>query len=720
MRLFDRVARRPLRFVSAFDTLEPRDLLTGGGSLTVPLDPALDQFGDQILTVMAYGTDGTKASFGIFDTGASAVTFSADDQALFQFLADGAGIPIKVPGGAAADGIGGSIVGDVSEPGTIVADGMHASKLSFDKDGFPVFGMSFDTAVSTSNIQGFVGTATGSPDMPTITGTPLLVKSIDHPAGLAAMVDMTGEKLDFSDIAPGLVIPMPDVHFVDPASTLTSIAGSTDPVKIPLLPYGNDNYADPGDAITESANEIIPGVSVVNTAATLPSQNFLVDTGAQLSVISTAAAVALGLDLAHPETTITVQGVAGSQDVPGFTIKDLVLPRTDGGTIHLTNIPIYVLDVAPAIDGILGMNAFDTADKVLFNPYDPAGASLSVTYFTNPNRDTGLGSGGQLGAILGKSNKAILSAIHGHSLPGFEAKATATIDLSPTVPNPVFGQTETLSVTLPRDAKGTVTVFDGMKTVGTFPVTQGKAAVPLNRLSTGQHAFNIHYSGDARYLGSTSKVLYLTVARNGVGVSLTSLQPHAVVGQMVTVVAVVAAAAPGAGVPTGSVVFVDGATVIGSAALNNGAAVLALPFGTVTSHTLRAVYVGDVNFTALASPAVTETVDAAATTTLLSYKAVSVGAGKKAVLSYQFTFQLSAASPGAGVPSGMLVLHVGSASFAAKSLNGGAIMTFAAKVVKGARIYATFLGESRFLASNSATLVIGGKGPKRLSLGLVK
>ena len=515
MGLLHRIARRPRRFMSGFDTLESRALLAGGGSLTIPLDPTLDQFGDQIMTVMGYGTDGTQASFGIFDTGASAVTFSADDQALFQFLTGGAGIPIKTPGGASADGIGGSIVGDVSAPGTIMADGMHASQISFDQYGFPVFGMTFDTAVSTSGIQAFVGTATGSPDLPTITGTPLLVKSPEHPAGLAAKINMTGATLDFSDVVPGLVLPMPDVHFVDPATTLTSIAGSTDPVKIPLVPYGNDNYANPGDLITESTNQIIPGVSVVDASASLSGQNFLVDTGAQISVISTAAAAALGLDLANPETTITVQGVAGSVTVPGFTIKDLVLPRTDGGTIHLTDIPVYVLDVAPGIDGILGMNAFDTADQILFNPYDPTGASLSVTYFTNPNRNSSFVTGGALAALSGTSNMSILlNTIHGHSLPGYAGNAIATSDVSPTTPAPAFAQPETLSLTLPPEAKGTTTLLDASKTIGASTPAQGQSAIASNSLSKGRHTSKINDLGDAKSLGSTSKVLTLAVAQD--------------------------------------------------------------------------------------------------------------------------------------------------------------------------------------------------------------
>ena len=81
MRLSSQKTRRPRRFFSGYEMLETRQLLTGG-ALTIPLDPTLDQFGDQIMTVMGYGTDGAKASFGIFDTGAS---FEAGDVQVDSF-----------------------------------------------------------------------------------------------------------------------------------------------------------------------------------------------------------------------------------------------------------------------------------------------------------------------------------------------------------------------------------------------------------------------------------------------------------------------------------------------------------------------------------------------------------------------------------------------------------------------------------------------------------
>src|SRR5262249_7993378 len=115
-------------------------------SVTVPLDPVLDQFGDQVATVQLYGDPTTTGDpgrislGGIFDTGASAICFSAEENELWF----SSPIPIKVPGGAVAGGIGGEITGDVSQPDTIVADGFHVADLSFDQFGFPIFSANLD------------------------------------------------------------------------------------------------------------------------------------------------------------------------------------------------------------------------------------------------------------------------------------------------------------------------------------------------------------------------------------------------------------------------------------------------------------------------------------------------------------------------------------------------------------------------------------------------
>lgn len=400
-------------------------------NIVVPLDPGLDQFGDQIATVQAYG-DASRTTFSIFDTGASAVTFSPDDQDGFAFL--GNPIPIKVPGGAIAGGIGGTVVGDVSQPGKIITNGMHAVTFSFDDFLNPFsFDLTGDALQTDSNIQVFVGTADGSPELPTITGTPVLNPvPVTHSGGMAAKVDMQGFAFDLTSLIDGLVLPMPDLHFVDAGTTLPQPVDTTTtaPVYLPLDFLGEDNHTDPGDLITVSPSPMDNHVTLINNATvpaptTAADKHFLLDTGAQLSVVSTDLAQEIGFDLAHPEFNITVGGVGGQVDIPGFLLSELDLPTTDPGTlVQFTNVPIFVLDVDPAIDGILGMNLWNTAQTLLYDPFNSGGSRLGVTFFTDPNRGLDQVDPSTLAVLQGIGLASFVGTFSDHDVPGFKPQVT--------------------------------------------------------------------------------------------------------------------------------------------------------------------------------------------------------------------------------------------------------------------------------------------------------
>jgi hypothetical protein len=338
------------------------------------------------VTVQAYG-DYTRTVFSHFDTGVGTVSFSFADQDKLSNP-----IPTKTPhGGAVARGIGGPVTGDVSNAGKILADGMHAVSILYGPWGYPVISINFSSsAANTPGVQAFIGTDTGSVDLPTLTGTPILNPSTSNPNGLAALIDIKGITLDFSFLESGLFVPVSDLTFVAPGTSLAAESGTTNPVRVPLISFGGDNHLNPGEKVTESYSSLQPEVALSNGNVSLNHQHFLLDTGAQMSVISTAEAQALGLDLNHPTTSITVQGVAGeAQQVPGFTIDELKLPLADGGTLSFTHVPIYVLDLANNLDGLLGMNLFNSAASMLYDPFGSAGSSLQLTFFTNPDRNLG-------------------------------------------------------------------------------------------------------------------------------------------------------------------------------------------------------------------------------------------------------------------------------------------------------------------------------------------
>src|SRR5207244_12388623 len=97
--------------------------------------------------------------------------------------------------------------------------------------------------------------------------------------------------------------------------------------------------------------------------------------------------------------------------------------------------------------------------------------------------------------------------------------------------------------------------------------------------------------------------------------SLTSYTTLSRSGQSATFTATIAAVSPGAGTPTGTVNFLDGATVIGTGTLSAGVATFSTGALSVATHSITAAYQGDGNFLTSTSTAVSQVVNKASTTT---------------------------------------------------------------------------------------------------------
>ena len=368
--------------------------------LEIELIPELDLFGNQIEVVQGYQWGGDMAlAFGIYDTGASVLTLAATDRAFFEL--QGATVPVKVPGGAQADAIDGVVIGDVSMPMTFWADGLHAVSISWSSSWEMEFTYDLSGGATVSGVQVFLGTDDGSPQLPNIAGTPIHLGTVTGTSqSPAAKIDMLGYEFDlgefFADdpymgpLFQGMVIYMPDISFVASGLRLAGIAGeTTDPVRIPLSLLGPTNHPDPGDEVTVAPKPVTGEVSLQEDLLTVANALFLFDTGASISVITSAVAESLGLNLSSPETTIDIVGAAGSPiTVPGFTLDSLSIPIDsdfDGindGILRFLNAPVFVLDLVEGLDGILGMNLWNTAKDMLYDPYDPLGPSLQVTFLT--------------------------------------------------------------------------------------------------------------------------------------------------------------------------------------------------------------------------------------------------------------------------------------------------------------------------------------------------
>src|SRR5262249_6193775 len=126
--------------------------------------------------------------------------------------------------------------------------------------------------------------------------------------------------------------------------------------------------------------------------------------------------------------------------------------------------------------------------------------------------------------------------------------------------------------------------------------------------------------GDSTYASSASVPLTQTVTASAIGTttSLTSSPDPSTFGQSVVFTAAVVPAS-GTNVPTGSVAFMGGTTLLGSTALDgSGTATFSTSRLAVGVHLVTAQYSGDAAFGASSSPGLSQTISKAATTTTLT------------------------------------------------------------------------------------------------------
>ena len=179
--------------------------------------------------------------------------------------------------------------------------------------------------------------------------------------------------------------------------------------------------------------------------------------------------------------------------------------------------------------------------------------------------------------------------------------------------------------------------------------------------------------------------------------TLTSSPNPSVNGQTVTLKATVAATDPGT--PTGTVTFVNGATVLGAATVSSGVATLTTSKLPVGSDGLAATYNGATNFLTSTSAVVTQVVNETTTTTLTA-------APNPAVYGSTVTLSATVKPSISGVPAGAVQFMDGATALGTETLNGSGVASLAIATLAagGHSITATYSGGTTYTASTSAVL----------------
>jgi large repetitive protein len=151
---------------------------------------------------------------------------------------------------------------------------------------------------------------------------------------------------------------------------------------------------------------------------------------------------------------------------------------------------------------------------------------------------------------------------------------------------------------------GTVDFLEGATTLASGVTLNGsdQATFTTSSLAVGSHTITANYSGDTSFSASTGddSASPQVVNQASTTTTLASTPNPSTSGTTVTFTATVAPVSPGAGTPTGTVNFLEGATTLASSVTLNGSdqATFTISSLAVGTHTITANYSGDTDFLA--------------------------------------------------------------------------------------------------------------------------
>jgi uncharacterized protein (TIGR03437 family) len=257
---------------------------------------------------------------------------------------------------------------------------------------------------------------------------------------------------------------------------------------------------------------------------------------------------------------------------------------------------------------------------------------------------------------------------------------------------------------------GEVQLLDGSTDLGSYPLKQSQIHITMIFNEAGAHVITANYSGDFNYC--SKMVAYgHAVDRITSPITLTTSAPTSAVGAPVVLTAQLGTAPPaGVAPPSGQIQFVEGTTVLGSAAQVSGKATLTLTNLSAGTHQIVAVLIGDPNWYSVRSAPLTQTVGRASSTTVLTAAYTLTQAGIAP------TFTVAVSGLGGVVPGGtvQLVDATTSAVLAAATLPAGSatvIIAPASRLTPDALshpITAVYSGDGNFAPSTSNPIRIPG------------
>jgi predicted secreted protein len=250
---------------------------------------------------------------------------------------------------------------------------------------------------------------------------------------------------------------------------------------------------------------------------------------------------------------------------------------------------------------------------------------------------------------------------------------------------------------------GTVSFVEGSSTLGVVNLSKGVGKLSTTTLGAGEHPVVAEYGGDSHHSAANSAPLVQVVTKATTELTLSSSLNPAAYGGSATLKAHIAAVAPGAGTPAGTVTFLEGEAILETVQMSGGNATLKLKALAPGTHKITASYSGDANDEPSEGGPFVQTITAARTQLNLTSTLNPAAFGSAGTLKAT----VSSEAPGGGTPAGNVIFREGETVLATVPLSAGSAKYALKSIEPGEpKITATYGGEADYEASSDELLQV--------------
>jgi hypothetical protein len=673
--------------------------------VSAPQNEIVENIGNQSLTVASVTTD-ANAQFDAATTSCTAGPVGVDGQCVVaaEFAPTAAGNPLVGNVTVTSPGADPSIV--IQTIGEALAQNQVSVVLTSTPNPSN-FGQTVTFTVTVTQAPGATeGTPTGTVSFSdTYNGT-------TGPIGTAQTLKAGTATLQLNNLGVGTHMITATYsgntyYLTNTSNTLSQVVNEQ--VTVVLINSSGNNPSIFGANVTFQATVTISGNLSFSNAVSFYNGTTYIGSGApNVGGVATFATAALPLGSNPITATYTdsnnVTGTSSvlKQNVEQQTQTSLlssVNPSLHGSSITFTATVLATGSVAPTGT----VKFYDGAAQIGTGTLAANGANSAVATYATSTLTVGTHT---ITATYGGDTQDFgsTSTVVSQVVQDATTQTLLTASANPSIAGKNLTLTATVSVTTGGGVPtGTVNFYNGTTLLGTGTLNAtGVATYSTATLAVGSYSITADYQGDTNNTASTSSVLALSVVQ---ATTTTQLTASATTVSANTPVVLTATVTGNGGVPTGQVTFMDGTTNIGGGALNaKGVATLSISTLTVGQHNITAVYSGDTDDAGSTSAAVTITVTAYTTQTVLAASATQLGSNQPLSL-----LTTTTSSSGAAV-TGTITFMNGGTTLGTASIGANSSATLNLTLAAGSyTITAQYSGDTNDSpsTSNAVTVTVG-------------